>query len=394
MPLRFTIRVIGGRTPLPGVRISREVGKNWELVGITDPDGAQRWEVDPRILPLKLLFEPASQFWPKTVRFAEAEGEAEVHLDPLPQQGPRGWWHECLGPSAGGTSAGAGIRIGVLDTGLGPCICLRQAVATGAWVDGNYAPGPEACRDIASHGTHVAGIVGARPCREGNYVGVAPAVTVVAARVFSEETGCADHDDVANAIEALCRDHRVHILNLSLGGGGPYPTEYEAILRALDMGALVVAASGNVNGNVEFPAAYEEVIAVSAVGKLHEGSELARDGAHLTTAEPPHVPTGLYAAEFSCHGPEVICTAPGVDIISTVPSMSEDTCEYAAMTGTSMAAPITCGALAILLAEDEEYLSLAPTRERTDYAHQVLLRSCRNLGFSSGRQGAGLPTVP
>lgn len=393
MPLRFMVRVFGDGRPLPRVRISRKVGSKWELVGETDGDGVQRWNVDPRILPLDLLFEPASGFWPKAVHFSEADGETEVHVEPLPQQGPRGWWHHCIGPSAGGEESGRGIRIGVLDTGLGPSECLRHALAVGAWIDGRFSSGAEAARDIASHGTHVAGLVGARSRLGGGYVGVAPAVELVSARVFSQSTGQADHDDVANAIEALSRDHGVHLLSLSLGGVGPLQAEHEAILDALEVGTLVLAASGNRNQAVEFPAAYDEVAAVTAVGKLGEGSELSRDGVHVTADEPIHHPSGLYAAEFSCHGPQVTCTAPGVDIISTVPS-PEERCEFAAMTGTSMAAPIACGALAILLAQDDEYLSLPPARERAEHAWRVLLGWCRDLGFSTSRQGAGLPTVP
>lgn len=85
--------------------------------------------------------------------------------------------------------------------------------------------------------------------------------------------------------------------------------------------------------------------------------------------------------------------APGVDIISTVPSTGERNCEFTAMSGTSMSAPIACGALAILLAADTDYLRMEPDRDRADHALEVLRRSCRDLGFSEERQGAGLPTL-
>jgi subtilisin len=240
----------------------------------------------------------------------------------------------------------------------------------------------------------VTGLVAARACTEGDYVGIAPGVVVIVARVFSETTGRAGHDDVANAIEALVRDHGVHLINLSFGGANPVPVEHEAILDALDSGTVVLAASGNENGPVQFPAAYEEVIAVGALGRLGEGSELARSGTYVADGEPFDASGGLYPADFSCHGPEVTCIAPGVDIISTVPSSASDACEFAAMTGTSMATPIACAALAMQLAQDREYLRMNPTRERADYALGKLLGACRDLGFPEARQGAGLPVVP
>ncbi|HSL83052.1 MAG TPA: S8 family serine peptidase, partial [Thermoanaerobaculia bacterium] len=147
------------------------------------------------------------------------------------------------------------------------------------------------------------------------------------------------------------------------------------------------------NGPAEFPAAYEEVVAVSALGKLGEGSELARAEAYVARGEPFDEREGFYPADFSCHGPEVTCIAPGVDIISTVPSSTGDPCEFAPISGTSMATPIASGALAILLARDRLYLEMGPTRKRAEYAIEVLLRSCRDLGFSKDRQGAGLPVA-
>lgn len=391
MPL--TIRVLGGGLPIAGVRVSRQAGRVWEYVGRTDPEGFARWRVDPSILPLRLLFEAPSGFWPRNVSFREAEGEATVELTPLPRRGPTGWWHACLGPSAGTRVAGDGIRVGILDTGVGPNPCLEHVVHAGAWFDGQYASGQEATRDVAWHGTQVAGLVAARGREPDDYVGIAPGVTAIAGRVFSPDSGSMGSDDVANAIEALIGEHDVHLINLSLGGADRSDVEEEAIADALDRGVLVFSASGNHGGSVWYPAAYRDVVAVSALGKRDEGSELARSGTYVAENEPFDDSSGLYAADFSGHGEEVGCAAPGVEVITTVPCL-ESVTEFAPMTGTSAASPVACAALAIRLAADSAHGKMQPVRERAEYALEVLRASCRDLGFSRERQGAGLPTVP
>jgi len=212
-------------------------------------------------------------------------------------------------------------------------------------------------------------------------------------RVFKDDSESADDDDIANAIEFLANERGVHLINLSLGDSVPSVVEHEAILDAREMGTLVLAAAGNKGGEVEYPAAYPEVIAVSAVGKVGTGSPFGRDGGYLASEDD--VMKGLYIATFSAQGVEVSCAAPGVEIVSTVPSPElPSSCALAAMSGTSMSAPMACAALAIHLASDPTYLGMEPTSERVDYAVQVLQRECREIGFGATREGWGLLTVP
>lgn len=59
----------------------------------------------------------------------------------------------------------------------------------------------------------------------------------------------------------------VDIINMSFGIPSDHPELYEAIVRATESGALLVASAGQ-NGEVVYPAAYEEVIAVGAVDAM------------------------------------------------------------------------------------------------------------------------------
>jgi subtilisin len=282
----------------------------------------------------------------------------------------------------------------VIDTGFGPSECLSLVVGVGAWLDGSFFPGAVAAEDVANHGTHVVGLLAAQSCSRQAYAGIAPAVSAFVVRVFTGAEG-AGHDDIASAIEHLVQNHEVHLISLSVGNVDRSEVEQAAIEDALDLGTLVLAAAGNHGGAVCYPAAYDETVAVAAVGKQGEGSAFARDGGYLVDPlDPGSNAEGLYVAQFGCNGPELNCVAPGVDIISTVPSMSNDPAPLAGMCGTSMATPIACGALAILLARDGEYLEMGRTRQRSERARQLLFQSCRDLGFAKEKQGVGVPTVP
>jgi subtilisin family serine protease len=104
--------------------------------------------------------------------------------------------------------------------------------------------------------------------------------------------------------------------------GTPYdsPLLREAMTKLKAAGIVSVAAAGNSGGSVEYPAAYPEVIAVSATD------------------------TNDLLASWSNRGPEIDLAAPGVEIYSTYKGST-----YKTLSGTSMAAPHVTGAAALLL---------------------------------------------
>jgi len=165
---------------------------------------------------------------------------------------------------------GAGIKVGIIDTGidydhpdLGGCFGPGCKVAYGYdFVGDNYNSGGTGTQpipvpdpdpdDCNGHGTHVAGITGARAANPGGVTGVAPDVTLGAYRVF----GCAGSSsaDVINAgLERAYLDG-MQVVNLSLGAAlqwPQYPTVYMsgALVKA---GVVVVASAGNNGGTGSF----------------------------------------------------------------------------------------------------------------------------------------------
>ena len=188
---------------------------------------------------------------------------------------------------------GRGVRVGIVDTGidydhpdLGGCFGAGCRVETGYDFVGdffnasdirkgvrNIAPDPDP-DDCNGHGTHVAGIVGARPATAEGVRGVAPNVTLGAYRVFGCE-GSTTADVMIAAMERALADH-MDILNMSASAAfmtwPQYPTAAAAD-ALVDAGMVVVASIGNSGTNGVYsagaPGVGRKVIGVASVDNTH-----------------------------------------------------------------------------------------------------------------------------
>ncbi|MDO8587266.1 MAG: S8 family peptidase [Armatimonadota bacterium] len=253
-------------------------------------------------------------------------------------------------PAAWPISTGNGVKVAVLDTGIQlnhPDLVANIAAGYNA-INPTKSPS-----DGSGHGTHVAGTIAAVYNTIG-VVGVAPQARLYAVKVLNNG-GLGNLSDIIDGL-SWCIDNGIQVVNMSLGASAGNPTFYEAISLVYQAGITQVAAAGNEAGAVGYPAAYPEVIAVSAV-----------DG------------NGNFAS-FSNSGPEVDLAAPGVDVLSTYRGS-----RYATMSGTSMATPHVAGVAAVLLALRPEYTP--------DEVKASLQSTAADLGLPAEQQGAGLVQV-
>ena len=394
--VKFTTAVKGGTKALPKAEVTLILrangGRQNALTTLTDAKGKATFSFSRAWTPAALIVIPAGDHWTMVVR-GPVSG-ATVTCPPLPDTGPLGWWHDVLGLSSPAYELGEGITVGVIDTGAGPHRDLAHVVDAGAFVDAGHTTSTGAGRDVGSHGSHVCGTIGARPkLTSGRPGGIAPGVTLMVARVFANQDSGANQGDIANAIDHLSRERGADLLNMSLGAPVPSEISRDAIIDAAERGTLCICAAANSGGPVEYPAAFPESVAVSALGLEGWGPPGSLASIRLPQEPDKFGNDNLYLANFSCFGPEIDCAAPGVGIIATVPERFGLVAPYLAMDGTSMASPAACGLLAAVLSASADYLGLPRDVTRSERARAILRQVGRDVGLAPQYQGRGVPSA-
>lgn len=287
---------------------------------------------------------------------------------------------------------GEGVVVGVVDTGVDGQHPDLHVLNSRAFVsaEGDAGDGSPRMRD-GEHGTHVAGLIsGKGHGTRRHHAGRAPAVTLNSYRVFPESGGGATNYDILRAIEAAVEDG-CDLINLSLGTPTPDEAVRDAIKEAFDRGTVCIAAAGNDGREpLLFPARWSEVLSITAIGEKDtypkDSTETLDEGSPYTSITTNSLNKRRYAARFTNMGPEVIATAPGVGIISTLPGAG-----YGAMSGTSMSSPVACGLLSAALSRNPKILNMARTKQRSIEIQRLFFSMCTVAGFHKDFEGLGLP---
>ncbi len=248
---------------------------------------------------------------------------------------------------------GVGVNVAILDTG-----------GDKDHPDLNFAGGfstvtddPTDWDDINGHGSHCSGIVSAND-NEIGVIGVAPDCNLYMVRIsksgpFGDDTILPGLDWVINTHLDADPDNDIQIVSMSWGGTYASAAEEAALQACYDHGMLLVAAAGNEEGAIIYPARLPTVMAI--------------------TASAP----GDIAAWFTNFGPEAELMAPGRLIYSTYKNG-----QYRSLSGTSMSCPMVAGAAAVAWAAHPTY-----TR---DEIRQLMRDSAEDIGLPFEYQGYGL----
>lgn len=272
-------------------------------VAAVEPDVVRKWieALPPVDFAMPDLQQPEVAEIPPFLEEAAVEtGEGEVPWGVERVKAPRAW----------SKATGMGVKVAVIDTGIDlehPDLDVAGGV--------NLIAEDASPQDDHGHGTHVAGTIGAKANGIG-VVGVAPDAQLYAVKVMDDK-GRGPLSAIIAGLDWAVKN-KMHVANMSLGGPSPSPAMAAAVKRAEEAGVVVVAAAGNSGGEVGYPAAYPETIAVAASDQEDA------------------------VAGFSSRGEAVDVIAPGVGILSTYPGS-----RLRELSGTSMAAPHVSGLVAL-----------------------------------------------
>ncbi|WP_159606381.1 S8 family serine peptidase [Agromyces humi] len=258
-------------------------------------------------------------------------GAAPAHADTV--RDLEYWLADYGFTTAWNNSQGEGVTVAIIDTGVsGDVAELRGAVVGGTDVSGLGTPdGQTPVGDDPDHGTLVASLLAGRGTGEGNgVIGVAPKADLLSASVaFGQDTGAvkSNDDQIAEAVRWAV-DNGADVINMSLTRNTrDWPESWDdAFTYAFENDVVVVAAAGNRGSGtseVGAPATIPGVLTVAGVDREKNAS-----------------------FDASSQGITIAVAAPSEDLVGALPDGS-----YVQWDGTSAAAPIVSGLVALIRSE-------------------------------------------
>jgi serine protease AprX len=321
---------------------------------------------------------------------------------------------------------GAGVGVAVIDSGVSSWHDDLYMEHAKGLPYGNYVPRVVHFRDFANpwqsdggtlfygeyayddygHGTHVAGIIAGNGYdSKGGRAGVAPQANVIGLKVL-DGTGAGYVSDVIAALDyavSVKDQYNIRIINLSVGAGvyESYNTDplAQAARRAVDAGIVVIAASGNLGrnsngesqyGGITSPGNAPWVLTVGATS--HRGTTSRTDDAIA-----PFSSRGPAWLDFSAK-PDLVAPGVGIESLSEpyttlaykyssyLLSGADPTLwyqPYMSLSGTSMAAPVVAGTVALMLEANPD---LTPNAVKAILQYTAQVRS----GEDFLTQGSGM----
>jgi subtilisin family serine protease len=301
---------------------------------------------------------------------------------------------------------GEGVSVAIVDTGIWTEGRLKKNRHGSERILAGYnvlerREGVDKAKDENGHGTHLASIVSNSELFDGGlYAGVAPDSETVVVQAFDEEGRGAYTDAIAGLDWVLAHKDEFNIRVVNLSFSAPPQSHYwddpldQAVMELWRAGLVVVVSAGNggpepmtvgVPGNVPY------VITVGAV----------------SDAVTPYEPGDDFLASFSAAGPthegfvKPDVVAPGGHVrgimnkdgrIGKRHPEFHDTGKYFVMSGTSQAAAVVSGAVALML-EAEPGLTPDEVKCRLMASARPAVDADGNLAYSIFQQGAGLVDV-
>jgi len=268
--------------------------------GISDGDlettykgyGGQKIRVLPQIrvhhiqVPANALdaVESALRRNPK-IAFVEKNFVAQANLVPNDPSFVNQWHLQKVSAPAAWdlTTGSSAVKVAVIDSGVDPAHpdLVNKLVPGYNFLGGSTSD----THDVYGHGTAVAGVIGADTNSGIGVAGLGWNSSVMPLVVVSS-SNIATYADIASAIN-YAADHGAKVINMSLGGTSYSSTLQSAVNYAWSKGVVIVAAAGNNSSSAGFyPAALNNVVAVSATESNDTLSSFSNFGSWITVSAP------------------------------------------------------------------------------------------------------------
>ena len=331
------------------------------------------------------------------VRYVTLDGPTRKHAVPdsgalqttypLDVEAPAVW----SGAVGGIGATGNGITVAVVDTGIdkkhNDFHLIHRVDGTRendlAHVDG----------DNYGHGTHVASIVGSRSA-DGKYIGIAPDARVLGVDI-ADDNGVASESDLLRGLDWVYqheKDQKIRIVNLSVGVGIAESYATSPIDAAVEHlwhdGLVIVAAAGNLGtaSDAVFYAPGNDPFVIT-VGCLDDnGTPTPADDTLCSISSRGRTEDGFAKPDVVAPGRKIVgALAAGHDKLQVALAQQFNDRvtpdgQHIRLSGTSMAAPVVSGTVALLL---ERFPSLTP-----DQVKSILIGSAHTYSGQTDSAGA------
>jgi len=281
---------------------------------------------------------------------------------------------------------GQGIGVAIVDSGVYASSDFTTSSGTSRIIAATtFNSTTTSAVDGWGHGTHVAGIIGGNGAQSnGAYIGVAPGANLINVKV-GNDVGGVNESDVLAGLQWIYNNritYNIRVVNLSLNTSvaqSYHTSPLDAAVEILWFNKIVVVvANGNLGKNAFYPPANDPYI--MSIGAYDDMGTISTDDDQAATFSAyGKTSDGVRKPDLSAPGVNIISTMPSSAAIATAHLSNVINTTYFKMSGTSMAAPMVAGAVALLL-QDEPNLT-------PDQVKYRLMATARKM--TGARLGAG-----
>jgi serine protease len=312
------------------------------------------------------------------------------------------------------TTGSSSVKVAVIDSGLstGGEDTPINIDTTNQYNFTDEGSSSDVSDNTSGHGTHVTGTIAQATNNNKGVAGMAPNVTILPLRVFSNTANSGSTTWIMNAIQH-CIDlnndsdpnNNVHVINMSLGSVSYVDTYYgpfqTVITNAFNAGIAIFAATGNsaegwdtnndgtidepYNYTISYPAAYNNVMAVGATDYNNQRSYYSQYGSGYSSSHP--TPPGPGSIDIVAPGGDVTVDLNGDSYSDGILQETNDggsTWDYLFWQGTSMATPHVAGLAGLIKSVN----SSASPQQIYDFITSTASTSM--TGYNSNEYGAGI----